>query len=253
MACTAILQELQSTYSSFQFKGAVLWISRGFMGLVYNMIYMYSLKFIAVSKTTLVYSVNPLWWAIVAGIFLQERLNIILVLSTISAWGGIYLLTINKPQENESSEHQILGYLFSFMSAWIIAGVFAQLRALKPYNIDPKCISFYIGIFFALQVTYIYLFYPNLINIWNYDFIDITLLLWIGFSGLAAQAFMVLANKYAMASRMAPFSNLENVLTIIADILIFNYSFIITDLFGIAIIVIAIFAPVIYISLQSKK
>ena len=75
----------------------------------------------------------------------------------------------------------------------------------------------------------------------------------IGFTALLGQVFMTLANKYAMASRMAPFNNLENVMTILSDIIIFNYSFIMTDVFGIVIIVVSIFAPVFLIASEKTK
>ena len=44
---------------------------------------------------------------------------------------------------------------------------------------------------------------------------------------------------------MAPINYSENVITLLADIVLFNYHFVLSDLFGIVIIAVCIIVPVI--------
>lgn len=77
------------------------------------------------------------------------------------------------------------------------------------------------------------IFMPDKLHFSQYDFVDVLILTTIGVFAYIGQIFLVLANKYAMASKMATFNNLEIVFTILADIFIFNYSFVETDILGI--------------------
>ena len=99
--------------------------------------------------------------------------------------------------------------------------------------------------YFLAQTVFVQVFYPQYIHITEYDIVDLALIMTVGLGAFMGQLFLVLANKYAMASRMAPFSNLEIVLSILTDIFLFNYHFIMTDVIGIAIIVACIFTPLI--------
>jgi len=45
------------------------------------------------------------------------------------------------------------------------------------------------------------------------------------------------ASKYSADSKMAPIGYFENVLTLMADVIVFNYHFVLSDIGGIFIIV----------------
>lgn len=66
----------------------------------------------------------------------------------------------------------------------------------------------------------------------------------VGISAVTGQITMMLANRYAMASKMAPISYLENVFTLMADIWLFQYHFVGTDIAGMLIIVACLAIPI---------
>ena len=104
--------------------------------------------------------------------------------------------------------------------------------------------SLYSGIAWTTQSIITVLFFPNLHSFSEYDFVNVLLLLSGGVFCLLGQTLIALANKHSLASKMAPFTNLEIAFTIFVDIFLFGYKFVSTDVLGMAIILVCILAPV---------
>ena len=151
----------------------------------------------------------------------KEKVTFVTVLSTIIACGGIYLLTLNQVNHSSEENHAILGYMLAFSSAWLFGGIFVWIRYLNTNGVHPIMSSFSVGMGITLQTIVAY--FIGILHIDQYDFIDILLLFGVGVVNFIGQLWMSLANKYSMASKMAPFNNLEIVVTILADIFIFHY------------------------------
>ena len=104
--------------------------------------------------------------------------------------------------------------------------------------------SLYGGFAWTIQSVITMLFFPSLHSFSEYDFVNVILLLSGGVFCLLGQTLMSLANKHSLASKMAPFTNLEIVFTIFVDIFLFGYKFVNSDIMGMAVILVCILTPV---------
>ena len=118
------------------------------------------------------------------------------------------------------------------------------LRALNLYNLHIVISPLYLGIVTCLQTAFLFIFKRDLLHIETYDRVDMIFLSIVGIAAVSGQITMMLANRYAMASKMAPISYLENVFTLMADIWIFQYHFVITDIAGMLVIVACLAIPI---------
>ncbi|CAI2374067.1 unnamed protein product [Moneuplotes crassus] len=203
------------------------------------------LRFIPISKGVLIFSLNPLFCAIAAAIFLKERITLISIGSTIGAFLGIYLLTLNQSDEVKEDSRELLGYTLTLLSAVTYGSVFVFLRALNNMNLPLIISPLYFGIATCFQTLLVFIFKRDLLNFELYDSVNLILLSLVGTTAVTGLITMNIANKYSLASKMAPISYLENVFTLLADILIFHYHFVSTDVVGMIIIVICLAAPMI--------
>lgn len=98
-------------------RQAKLIITRVLAGNFLNVFLFGGMHYISVGKSTLIYNLNPICCMLIAVVVLSERLTFTTILSTIGAFSGIYLLTLNKPEGHED-ESAWIGYVMVFLSAW---------------------------------------------------------------------------------------------------------------------------------------
>ncbi|CAI2374082.1 unnamed protein product [Moneuplotes crassus] len=210
------------------------------------------LRFIAISKGILILSLNPFFCAIAAAIFLKEKITTISIGSTIGAFIGIYLLTLNQSDEVKEDSHELLGYILTLLSAITCGFVFVFLRALNNHNLPLIISPLYLGISTCIQTLLIFIFKRDLLHFHLYDAVNFVILCCVGITAVGVLITMNAANKYSQASKMAPITYLENVFTVLADILIFHYHFIRTDVFGMILIVVCLCIPMFFDKKQNK-
>ena len=245
--CIFIMGKLNSAnlnIFTYETKVQKIMLARCITGVALDIFITNGLRFIAVSKGILIFCLNPLFCAIIAAIFLHEKITMISISSTIGAFFGIYLLTLNRGQDSESSGHEILGYILVLGSAICYGLLFVWLRALSLFKINIFLSPFCFGMAINIQTLTLLLFFPDMMHISTYDSVDLFYLCIIGVTAVTGQQTMFLANRYAMASKMAPISYLENVFTLMADIWLFHYHFVSTDIFGMLVIVVCLAVPV---------
>ena len=146
-------------------------------------------------------------------------------------------MTLNKPEDPKEASMEIYGYILVSTSACLYGGLFVVLRKMNLYNINMVISPLYFGIGTLLQNVFILIFTNDLLHYSSYDKLDYLCLSIVCIGCTIGQFTMISANKYAAASKMAPISYAENVITILADVLIFNYHFILTDVAGMGIII----------------
>ena len=79
----------------FEYKAQLLLIARVAVGLADNIWVFTALRYISVSKGILIFSLSPLFWTIIAGFLLKERVTIVSIFLALWSVGGVYLLTFN--------------------------------------------------------------------------------------------------------------------------------------------------------------
>lgn len=186
----------------------------------------------------LIISLSPLFAYVTAALFLNEKITkLSLGLAFISIF-GVYIMTLSKPEDSTHSQgDELFGYTCLMTSAVVYGIIFVLLRALALNNVSVWIVLFYFGCTGFCQTVILHFFVPGMINLQYCSTRDIFLLVIIGVSHVSGQSFAMLANKYTAASKIAPLSYTENVLTLLSDILIFHYHFVGTDIAGMSIIV----------------
>ena len=230
-------QKLNMNLFTYDRNVILLVVLRVILGGVCNLFFLLSISQIVISKAVLIFSLNPIFWAIQAAIILKERLNFLTIISCISATGGIYLLTL-KSQDQDDNKTSIIGYLLMIGSAILTGSIFVSLRYIFKYDIHVWIVSFWATLGFLFQSLILHLFTPSVFHFNEYSFVDLIFLFFIALFACISGLLMSLASKYTKVSRIAPLNNLENILTILSDIFVFHYSFSIYDCLGMLIILV---------------
>ncbi|CAI2372359.1 unnamed protein product [Moneuplotes crassus] len=229
---------------NFERRIGILVIVRTLASNLMNIFLFAGMKYISVGKSTLIFNLNPLFCMIIAFFALSEKITPLNIAAACGSLGGIYLLTINDSSDDGSGGTAILGYICVFSSAWIYGFIFVCVRLLNIRGIHQYVPPFYIGVMALGTTILVLIFCPSYIYL-KYDFWDTFFLGLNGIGAICVQLFLTVAYKYGLASRLAICQYLENVFTLLADILIFSYAFTLTDILGIIVIVICISIPIV--------
>ena len=217
---------------------------RVLIGITNNIWLLYSIKMLPLSKTIMIMSTTPLWWAVLGYIFLKENTKKLEIACIFGAWVGIYFLTLNK-QDGSNSDDTLLGYLLVISWAWLTAGIFVCLRYLSFYNTPVNLAtviykykifiilcSFMLGCGILAQGVSLWIISDNKSSFLNYSLSDFIIMNIIGLLQPGVQITMFLANKYSLSSQAASINNFENIVTVITDIFLFHYVFVLSDIIG---------------------
>ena len=164
---------------------------------------------------------------------------------TFCSFGGVYLLTLNKPDDSVDASMEVIGYLLVLTSACLYGLLFVILRTLSLYKINMLVSPLYIGTGTMIQSIFLMIFTTDVLHFESYQGTNLVILGIIMVCSVIGQFTWTAASTYSAASKMAPLNYAENVFTLLADILIFNYKFISTDVLGMIVIVTCLAVPVI--------
>jgi drug/metabolite transporter (DMT)-like permease len=205
---------------------------------------LWGISLISITKSTLVFDLNPLFCIILAFIFLGEPLNKVNTTFAVGAFAGIYFLTLNKTGEDgEGDFNAMLGITLVWIAAWGQASVMIVLRTLNIHQVHYLFRPVYSGLAFLTFTALIQIFAPHKMMFPNYTLLDV---LYLGLSGIGWAIVLgplSLAFRYGKASILAPLNYFENVFTLLADFFIFKYVFVITDYIGMLIIALWLIIP----------
>jgi len=218
-------------------------LTRGLFGLLSNGSIMIALSYIPLSKAIFILSLNPIVCAILAGIFLKEKISPTTIVWIFGAAVGIYLLTLNN-QADETAENRLIGYTFMIFAILLSGAIFTMIRTLNLYNIHVCLNSGTLGIFLVLQSVIAYSYDSELINFDKYTLTDLGLLWALGLFSIGWIWGWFFATKFAQASVVSPMSNLENLTTLLFDIFFFHYHFVKSDIIGLSVLSVCIVAGV---------
>ena len=129
-------QKLNMNLLTYDRNVIFLIVLRVIWGGISNLLFLLSISQIIISKAVLIFSLNPIFWAIQAAIILKEKLSYFTIISCICATGGIYLLTL-KNQDQDDNKTSMTGYLLMVGSALFMGSIFVWLRYI--FSIKFKC------------------------------------------------------------------------------------------------------------------
>ena len=137
------------------------------LALLINVTNIYGISQIPVGKSILVFSLNPIFWIVLAHFFLGEKE--LPLFSTLGAFAGIYFLTINKPQESEGKHNVLLGFAWAFLSSWLQAMIMIVVRILNIFQVHPFFRPLYIGMGFVIMSMTVKIWSPDSLIFPNYQ------------------------------------------------------------------------------------
>jgi drug/metabolite transporter (DMT)-like permease len=94
----------------FSYKSSAFILLRVLAGTLLNVFLFAGMQYISVSKSTLVYNTNPIWCMLMAVFILGEKWSFFTLLSSVGAFFGIYMLTLNRQDAGGDSRATIFGY-----------------------------------------------------------------------------------------------------------------------------------------------
>lgn len=162
---------------NFEPKVQMLIILRVFIGITNNIALYAGLKYISIGKGILIFSLSPLFCTITAGVFLKEQISLFNSALTLASFGGVYLLTLNKPQNEVDASMETFGYILTLTAALLFGVLFVVLRALNTYKISLLVSPFYSGVGTLSQTIFILIVKPDLIHSELYDSVNLSLLI----------------------------------------------------------------------------
>ena len=237
-------------FFNFKPRVKIITLIRIVIGLTNNIVQLIAVYYISIGKAVLIFSLSPLFWAIAAWIFLKEQITYLSVTLTLCSVFGVYLLTLNKPDDPKDETMELVGYICITLSSCLYGSLFVINRLLTLENVSIIVSPLYYGIGCVIQTVFLLVFLPDWLHFSEYESVSI-----IGFwiSGVAivmGQLTWIYSTKYSAASKMAPIGYLENVFTLLSDVILFHYNFILSDFMGMSVIVICLAVPLI---LKFKK
>lgn len=228
----------------FSMKIWILLFFRVFLGMLNNIVISVALKLIPISKGIIIQSSSPIFVFIAASIFLKEHVTKFQLAMTLASIFGVYLMTLNKVDETYDKTYEIIGYLTMCCSPLFYGWILVIFRSLALNNVNLLISPLYLGLASNVQTLFLYLFTTGYINFEYYRSEDIKYWIVICICQVTGQWCIMRANKYWATSNIAPILYLENVITFLADVFLFDYQFVVTDILGMLIIVSWLVAPI---------
>ena len=218
---------------------------RWLVELIGKYAYFIGLKYIPVSKASIIINTNPLVVVPIAYFLLKEVLTKLQIIALIGAFLGVVVLSYNKNEGlNGEDEYYYLGIALALLWWLCTAGVNIKLRVLGPH-VHPGLSPVWYSISTIISVIGFLTFYPSIYNFSEYTIYDFT---WFTLSGILIYVglhFMSLAFKYEDAAFVSSFQYLNVIILTVFDIGVFHYSFSLTDIIGFVILWLWVCAPII--------
>jgi len=123
---------------------------RGAIGFTALLMNFHALSLMPLGEAAVIFQTHPIWTAILAAIFLGERLTWRVLVGSLVALGGVALISFHRagPIAGDGEGASMLGPLLAFGAAILSAGAYVSVRALRRTD-TPIVIVFW----FALIAT----------------------------------------------------------------------------------------------------
>ena len=206
---------------------------------------LYGISMISIGKATLIFDINPMLTIVFACILLGERIEHVVIISTIGAMIGIGVLTLGGGDGGEKDQNTLLGAFIIFVAAVFQSLIWVTVRFISMAKIHPMLRPCYVGATILAFCAILVISDRSYMTFETWDIYDVILLSLGGVCCACCIGFQNIAFKYQLASKLAPLVYIENVFTLFADSVVFHYSFMPTDVIGITLIVLFLGIPMI--------
>jgi drug/metabolite transporter (DMT)-like permease len=199
-------------------RGVSLSVATLFSGL--------ALQLMPVGETVAIFYLQGFGVMLAAGYFLGERVSIVGWTGAIVGFAGVLLIA------RPGSALDPLGVVFALTCA-AVSVVYVLLSRLLSTTESTMALLFYVAVAGVLVFGTLLLF--NWQN-YQYEWLDIALLLFMGAAALTAHFLFTAAYRFAPASLLAPFNYFHIALAVIISWLVYNHLPDLPALIGIAMI-----------------
>ncbi|WP_068311153.1 DMT family transporter [Polycladidibacter hongkongensis] len=174
------------------------------------------LKYLPLADATVIGYLTPILMAVMAGLFLGERLSLIRLTGISMGFAGVVTLVGPELSLTHTDNSYLFGAGLAFTTAVLAAGSMTQVRNLAKTE-HPGAIAFYFALTCAIAGL------ATLPFGWPTPSLrDLLMLIGTGLIGGLAHIFMTLSLKLGEASKLATFEYLSLVFAVGADLLVFD-------------------------------
>lgn len=223
----------------------LMMLARWLVGVIGMPSFFMSIKYIPASKSALITNMNPLFVAVLAYFFLKEKITGTIVIALVGSIIGVILFSMHTNQESSAENNYFIGIILASM-AWMSLSLIAILIRKMNMGLHYTLSPFYFGATTGFVALMLLIFYPNIYHFSSYTKFDVAMFLMSGCFNYIAQTSKSLALKYENASFIAPFGYLQVVALLVWDLLLFGYTFTVTDYIGVVLTSVCILLPVFY-------
>ena len=227
-------QQKVNLYSMTKEVGLLLF-ARVLCGVAANVLFTVTIDYISVTLVTIIVNTTPIFVTVFSHFILSENITIIEIIVIIFAFIGICIISLNKTDKDDK-ETYFIAVVFTFVSAVSMALGYTILR-----KINLIASSLYAPFYFfigTLSFSISLMIYDSkyIPAVSTYSLLDVFVLILGALVATGLQTTLSLAYKYEKAARLQPYDYSQVIFSIIADLLIFNASFNIMQILGMAIV-----------------
>lgn len=238
-------------------KAKVPLVLRWVFGLCAAPTFFIALKYLPLSKSTLIKNSSPLVVVIAAYFILKEKISKLDILAVIGAFWGIAIIT-----KDSASQGQIYTntYRYVFEIGLVIVSCFASAGVsicVKLLNKDThhSISPFYFSVTCLIVFWSLFLLKTDLFHVEHMSLMDILLMSISGILSYISISLRSLASEHEDASVLAPFTYLQILLSFLWDCFIFSSSssFSWADISGTILISVCVLTPMVRKTLRKGR
>ena len=222
----AIIVKNKSSVFGTTSRSLMIW--RGITGFIALSLHFYTIEHLPLGTAVMLNYTAPIFTALLAVIFLREKLSTFLALMILVSFAGVYLLV--GPELDSLNLGMVL---LGLLSAVFVGIVYVVIRAIRDKE-SPFTIIFYFTLVSTVGSVFFLPFGFKWPNAWDW-----LLLLGVGVGSFYGQWLFTLSLRYAPASLVSPFAYLTPLLSFISGLLFFNEKLTPFSLAGAALIILS--------------
>jgi drug/metabolite transporter (DMT)-like permease len=227
-------------------RGAKLLVIRSSIGAIGMPCYFIALKYLPMSKASIIVNFAPLLVPVLAYFILKEKIGIMDILALVWGFSGWVLINITKAKNAHNKTYDdmyIIGILLWVIALIARSFVPVTLRLMST-QLNPICTTTFFSVGVSISgIVWLWIF-PQYFNFSKWRIADFGLFFISGMSNYGEQRFMTTALKYGKATILTPITYLNIAMLLIIDLVVFKYRFEFVYFIGFTVIVSSVLAPI---------
>ena len=253
----AIIQARASNINLLDVKNeGRFWLAmRCVSGIISAPCFYMAVKYLPSSKATFIKNSYPIFVAVAAYLFMGEDINIYQGITTLTVFSGTIIMNLSKTTSEKldhTDEEIWFGIILSLIATLAGVAITISIRQMNKHLHFMLNSTYFAFASFSFALILL-VAQPDLYHIEHYTIMDIVRFGMAGGVHYVSQIFNSIAFQKAEASIVAPFTYGQGVFLMSVDIFVFHYSFSLTDVTGMFIVVASLYAGYRFSNINKTK